>query len=73
MKVGDSVRFIRDVELQPDTVIRTGETGVITDMPDGAVEITLDKWHDALWYWRNTVLVLPGGTPELEGSFRVIL
>lgn len=59
LKLGMRVKFIKQVDLIPHTIVDIEETGTITQLdPDShwhAVEVTLDKVHQGLDEWSNTV------------------
>jgi hypothetical protein len=67
-KLAGRVRLSRDVSLEPHTVLRSGETGVIVRLEKDSqgvyeVEIHMDKRHRGLSHWDNQALLVH---PELS-------
>jgi hypothetical protein len=52
-KDGDRVRFVRDVDCYPQTVVRQGETGTVRFTPPNHVDIELDTEHSGLGEYAN--------------------
>lgn len=52
-KVGDRVRFKKDVDRFPQTIVRRGETGTVARNEKGLFTVKLDRHHEALDEWAN--------------------
>lgn len=63
-QVGDRVRVVRNIDLQPYTTVHVGEHGTVVYVGEEETNIEMDLLHKGLAPWGNCIWIIPSGMTD---------